>query len=340
MPVFSGSSVSASVLSARSGGLTLAEIASKLSRRKPKLDGRVGGWAGIEDAGSNMGLQNVAPPESDPVLGTVGEAGVPALFARYYFWQPVPSVVRASDDSDIDGYRKLDALDVIVTEAAGGRLTIVISSRNVQLLNRRDGALKDLEGLLRLSDSTIRLERETSELRLLDADIFLWLAAQLRDEPQLSAHLLLDRIISVSGTDAVSRSSYLKSGVDFDRPNFLTAVAEADTLGPMEVVLVADRASGARDSFGFALHKDGGFELRKNDVQYSSPLEVEVKMVRASRELAYDLIPQINGLYGTDGGWPEARVALIRGVMDGLARRYKDLLQALEDKLEDADLQA
>lgn len=340
MPVFSGSNVSATVLSARSGGLTLAEIAATLSGRKPKLDGRVGGWAGIEDAGSNLGLQNVAPPESDPLLGAVGEAAVPALFARYYFWQPVPSVVRASEDSDVDGYRKLDALDLILTEAAGGRLTIVISSRNVQLLNRRDGALKDLEGLLRRADNTIRLDRETSELRLQDADIFLWLAAQLRDAPQLSGHLLLDRIVSVSGTDAVSRSSYLKSGVDFDRPNFLTAIAEADTLGPMEVVLVADRASGARDSFGFALHKDGGFEVRKNDVQYSAALEVEVKMVRASREIAYDLIPQINQFYKEDEGWTEARVALIRGVMDGLATRYADLLQALEDKLEDADLQS
>ena len=58
-------------------------------------------------------------------------------------------------------------------------------------------------------DGTIRIDRRQSHLRLEDDEIFLWLAVQHRDGPQLSADIRLDQIAGISSRDNASRTADL-----------------------------------------------------------------------------------------------------------------------------------
>lgn len=331
MPLLSSETVKVLPVSSRTS-MTLAEIRDALAVRAPDHSTYTGGWASTENAGSNLGGTNLAPPASEPEL-LPAAGGYPEMIrARYYYWT-TPPVGVALPNVDPNQFRRLQALDLIITSVAADRISILVSSRNRQLVHRRDGALSALESVLQDRDASIRIDRRTSAVPLQDSDIFLWLAVRTRDNRDLTPNLRLDLVSGISGKDASSRTADLRAGVDFTRPNFLTAVAEADTLGPIQISFVHTTVSG-RSSFGVMLHVDGGFEIHKRDITYPEVMGTEDLMNRASMELAFILIPLINQLYRDDDRWPDRRIEVIQGAIEELRSRYDSARAALRDRLE------
>lgn|GEM_PF-3519025 len=152
------------------------------------------------------------------------------------------------------------------------------------------------------------------------------------EAPQIDGELKLDLLNGISGTDASRRTADLRATVDFSRPNFLTAVAEADTLGPIEISFVRHNADG-RSSFQLRLHADGGFEINKRGVSYPNFLSNDMLMITASYELAFELIPRINELYDEDAAWETKRTEVILDAMRTLRERYNLAFEALEERM-------
>jgi hypothetical protein len=288
MPVLSASTVQVLPVSTRTA-TSLEDLQAALAAKPPRLEGHVPGWASSDDHESNLGGFNVAPPRTDPLLLPASDMMPATLQARYYFWGSPPTAVRNMIGVEAERMRRLEAVDLLISEAGHERFSILLSSRNRQLVNSLDGPLKSLQQVLQESDASIRIDPRHSLVALDSADIFLWLAARSEGNPQLDPNTRLDEVLAISGTDSAYRPSELRAGVDFERPNFLTAVAESDTLGPISIAVIDDKG-GRRSSFSFDLHLDGGFQLRKNDVYFPDEMPVEVMMVRASHHLAFDLM--------------------------------------------------
>lgn len=221
---------------------------------------------------------------------------------------------------------------MVITKADADQVSILVSTRDKTLLRRRDGAARAVEAILRTADDTIRVDFNSSALSLKDTDIFLWLAVKKTETPQIDGEIKLDLLNGISGTDASRRTADLRATVDFSRPNFLTAVAEADTLGPIEISFTRHNAEG-RSSFGLRLHADGGFEIHRRAISYPGFLSNDMLMLRASYELAFELIPRINRLYGEDTAWETKRVEVILSAMRSLRERYNLALEALEERM-------
>ncbi|WP_300267091.1 hypothetical protein [Microbacterium sp.] len=94
---------------------------------------------------------------------------------------------------------------MVITMAGPEHISILVSSRNTTLVHRRSGAAKALEAVLRGGDDTIRLDYKTSAFALKDSDIFLWLAVQRTENPQIDSEITLDLISGISGTDRSMR---------------------------------------------------------------------------------------------------------------------------------------
>lgn len=330
MPVLSNESVKVFPLTSRTT-MTLEQIRDKLAQLPPQFATFTGGWASTDNAGSNMGVANVAPPHSEPEL-LPADGYLPRMVrARYYYWDKLytPRAVASPAQADIN---VLHGLDVVITEAAAGLISILVSSRNATLVRRRNGAAKSLEAVLRGGDDTIRVDYKRSAFALKDTDIFLWLAVQKAEDPQIDGEIKIDLLSGISGTDASMRTADLRAGVDFDRPNFLTAVAETDTLGPIQLSFVRHVGS-ERSSFKLRLHADGGFEINKAGISYGDFQSNDAMMLRASYQLAFELIPRLNKLYADDQGWSTKRVEVISEAMQTLTERYQKMLTALQEKL-------
>lgn len=330
MPVLSNESVKVFPLTSRTT-MTLEQIRDKLAELPPQLSTFTGGWASTGNAGSNMGVANVAPPRSEPEL-LPADGYLPRMIrARYYYWDKLYTPRAAASPAQAD-INVLHGLDVVITEAGSGSISILVSSRNMTLVRRRTGAAKSLEGVLRKADDTIRVDFKTSALALKDTDIFLWLAVQKAEQPQIDEEIKIDLLSGISGTDASMRTADLRASVDFDRPNFLTAVAETDTLGPIQLSFVRHQGS-ERSSFKLRLHADGGFEINKAGISYSDFQSNDAMMLRASYQLAFELIPRLNKLYSDDVAWPAKRVEVISDAMQTLTDRYQSMLAVLKEKL-------
>lgn len=324
MPVLSAKRVSVKPVTARSS-LSLEEIAELMRTTPPSLAGKVGGWASSDDYRSNLGRLNVEPPPSSPTVMPDTGSRPKTLAARFYFWERPPGPdIRELARVPSDELRKLDAVDLLITEAGGDLLSILISTRNLQMLKARGGALKALEGLLQRDDAMNQVDVGSSLVALASDEIFLWAAARVAQSPQVDANTRLDAILGLSDTDAASRATELRSGVDFARPNFLTAVAESNTFGPMSLSVVDD-SGGRHSSFAFQLFQDGGFSFAVNDVMIEGLEPEDPLMVIASHHLAYELIPRLNRLFTQDQEWPSMRTSVIRDAMDVLAARYTAL---------------
>lgn len=157
---------------------------------------------------------------------------------------------------------------------------------------------------------------------------------QHRDQPQLAPDIRLDQIAGISSRDAASRTADLKFGVDFDRSNFLTAVAEKDTLGPIDIAF-AHHVGSENHSYQIRIHVDGGFEISKNKLQFA-PDDMFRKdfMLETSLFLAYSMIPRLNALFMADSAnWASQRVNVIQKAMAALETRYKSLRAVLEQQL-------
>ncbi|WIB15919.1 hypothetical protein DEJ34_01965 [Curtobacterium sp. MCPF17_050] len=290
----------------------------------------------MENSHSNLGGVNAAPPVSDPELIQAAGDLPRMLQARFYFWAPLPAGLSEQIGLDPRTIRRLDAIDVVVTEVGDKHFGILVSSRNRTVLHRRDGVLADLQRLLQGADATIKIDRRSSHLQLEDPDIFLWLTVQQRDRDQLAPDLILDAVSGISGRDASARTADLRAGVDFSRPNFLTAVAEADTLGPIEIAFI--QAIGAeRRAFALKLHVDGGFTIQSSDIHLPDVMGTEEKMLTAALFLAFSLVPRINSLYVADAAaWSARRVEIINAAMDELEERYRRAKRALQERVQTA----
>ncbi|WP_417555512.1 hypothetical protein [Microbacterium sp.] len=330
MPVLSNEIVNVTPVTCTTD-MSLEQIRDALAELPPDLPTYTGGWASANNEESNLSLPNAIPPSSEPELLEADGWLPKRILARYYYWSPVAQAV-SHVDPDGGEIRILHALDVLVTEASVGQVSIVVSSRNHSLVRRRDGAIRSLERLFRSQDDRIRADFSSSAFALEDTDIFLWLAVKVYESPQLDAQIHLDSLSGISGTDASRRTADLRMGVDFQRPNFLTAVAEADTLGPIELKFSRHTAEG-RSDFQLRLHVDGGFQISKTGIKFPAFQSTPAMMLRASHELLFDLIPRINDLYTRDAAWPTKRTQVIAGAMTDLSERYQSLLELLNERL-------
>lgn len=313
--------------------MTLEEIKDAMVALPAKYADLTGGWASMKNHQSNLGLIGAAPPSSEPVIEPASSVLPEMLKARYYYWNPPPPGIKDRPDYDPHATRRLAAIDVIVTKVGTDHIGILLSSRSRQLLNQREGAVASLQSILQSSDATIKIDRHKSHLELLDTDIFLWLTVQRRDKPQIAPDLLLDSVSGISGRDASSRTADLRAGVDFDRPNFLTAVAEADTLGPIDVSFV-QHIEDKNHSFRAKVFVDGGFEIRKSELHFPTILDSEDLMVEVTLILAYSLIPRFNSLYIADANWVDRRIEVIESAMEDLADRYRNARDALRERMQ------
>ncbi|MFP3580000.1 hypothetical protein SB659_10505 [Arthrobacter sp. SIMBA_036] len=329
MPTMSLDSVKVLPMQSRSA-MTLAEIRDAMSEMKPSLDGFKGGWASTNNYESNLRRAGVAPPESVPTIESATNVLPEMLKARFYYWDPAPSGLSDQVEHDPLSTRRLNAIDVIITEPAPGRVGLLFSTRTRAYLNRNFGVIACLERILQSKDVTIKVDRGESHLRLHDEEIFLWLAVQRRDKPQLAEDLRVDMISGISSRDGASRTADLRYGVDFERSNFLTAVAEVDTLGPIDLNFV-HYVGGDNHSYEVRLHVDGGFEIRKSGLHFPDQLNREDMMMETSLFLAYSLIPRLNQLYIDDApNWKNQRVEVIESAMTALEERYKTLKTLLQ----------
>lgn len=298
----------------------------------PKFDDLSGGWASMDNYQSNLGQIGVAPPSSEPVIEAATDDLPEMLKARFFYWGPPPAGIKDREDYDPHATRRLAAIDVIITAVDSNHIGILMSTRSRQALNQRGGVVASLQGVLQRGDRSIKIDRHKSHLELRDTDIFLWLTVQRRDNPQIAPDLRLDTVSGISGRDASSRTADLRAGVDFDRPNFLTAVAEADTLGPIDLSFVHYIGQDTR-SFRAKVFVDGGFEIRKSELHFPTIIDGEDLMVEATLILAYSLIPRINALYVADVDWVDRRMEVIESAMDDLAQRYQNAKAALKERL-------
>lgn len=312
--------------------LALSDIRDAMLKRPPQLDEMKGGWASIDNHKSNLRTVGLAPPKSDPVIEQATDELPERLCARFYFWETPPPGFKDRDDYNPLEFRRLAATDVIVTRQGPDHIGILWSSRNLSALGRKDGPVRSLEEILQTEDSGIRVDRTGSHLQLEDTDLFLWLAVQQRDNPLISPDIRLDNVSGISGRDASYRTAELRSGIDFDRPNFLTAVAESDTLGPIEISFVQYVGTSTR-SFNAKVHFDGGLEINKNEVHIPGIIDADELMVSTTQILAFSLIPRINELYVQDGpNWIVRREEVIEQAMQDLETRYKSMRAVLVSK--------
>lgn len=311
--------------------MSLEEIRDAMIDAPPSLDGFRGGWASIENYESNLRLVGVEPPRSEPVIEPADELLPRMLRTRFYYWDPIPSGLT---DQDPLTTRRLNAIDVMVTEPSSERIGLLFSTRTPAYLNRLDGVIASLNRILQSKNPNSKIERGQSHLQLSDEEIFLWLAVQLRDKPQLAPDIRVDQIAGISSRDSASRTADLRFGVDFERSNFLTAVAEKDTLGPIDICF-AHHVGAENHSYEVRLHVDGGFEISKNKLHFPDSLDRPNLMLETSLFLAYSMIPRFNSLYVADASkWSAQRIEVIQGAMTALEERYKSLRDVLQRQLD------
>lgn len=336
MPTMSQDTVKVLPLHSRSA-MSLEEMRDEMEKASPKLEGFRGGWASTSNHESNLRRPGVSPPASVPQIVEATATLPRMLMARFYYWDAAPSGLRNQPDHDPLATRLLNAIDVMVTEPAPGRFGFLFSTRTPAYLGKTDGVIASLNEILQTKDATIKIDRRQSHLQLADDEIFLWLAVQHRDKPQLAPDIKLDQIAGISSRDNASRTADLRYGVDFERSNFLTAVAEKDTLGPIDICFV-HHVDEDNHSYEVRLHVDGGFEIRKNSLHLPDMLDRPDLMLETSLLLAYSLIPRFNKLYSDDSAqWANQRVEVIQSAMAALEERYRSLKAVLEQQLSGAE---
>lgn len=335
MPTMSQDSVRTLPMQARSV-MSLEEIRDAMSVRVPNLEGFKGGWASINNLNSNLRRAGVAPPASTPAIKLETDLLPAMLQARFYYWDPAPSGMKYQPDHDPLTTRLLNAVDVMITKPSEERVGFLFSTRTRNYLGGSDGVISSLNQILQTKDESVKIDRWQSHLKLHDEEIFLWLAVQHRDKPQLDKDIRLDQIAGISSRDDARRTAELRYGVDFERSNFLTAVAEKDTLGPIDICFVLHVGT---DNFSYEVrvHVDGGFEIRKNALHFPDSLDRDELMLESSLFLAYSLIPRLNRLYmaGSED-WIDQRMTVIQDAMTALEERYKSLRAVLVKQLNTA----
>jgi hypothetical protein len=332
MPTLTQDSVGVLPLLSRTAS-TLEEIRAAMIAAPPQHATLTGGWASMANAGSNINVPGGNPPQSEPVVVPASGPIPETLRARFYSWAPPPARTVEIPEYNPHTFRRLQAIDVLIHVVDAEHIGIVASSRSSTTLFRRDGAIASLQNILQAGDATIKINRSASPFALADADIFLWLTVQRRDQPQLASDLRLDLVSGMRSIDTASRTADLRVDVGFDRPNFLTAVAELDQLGPIEISFARTFGDEVQ-SFVAEVFLDGGFTIRRNNLHFSTVADAETLMLDAALVLTYSLIPRINKAYVDDSeAWLLRRREVILDAMRELESRYRRRQETLSEQL-------
>ncbi|MGP5200059.1 hypothetical protein [Brachybacterium alimentarium] len=302
-----------------------------MAETKPSFHDRKGGWSSINDEGANLGSYGAVPPEGEPEIFAARDSLPELLVARFYFWDKVPDAL-SRIVGDPDSEHRLNAIDVALSKVSPTDLSILVSTRTTALLHRKDGVLASLAKLL---DPDVKRWRDaispTSDHHSFsDPDIFLWLTSRSNSGGQLDSQLSLTHIAGIHGTDSASRTAELRSGIDYKRANFLTSVAEGDTLGPVDLDLSMNTSAGA-EHYNAVIFADGGFKLRKSEVYMPGILDGGELMLAANMKIAHLILRRIEHIYIAGmGKWKTEREDVIEGAITDLRDRYEAALAKLE----------
>jgi len=318
VPTFTSSryTVSAATISANT---SLTALRNAMLQVRPDHAQLTGGWASIEDAGSNLRVPNAAPPVSDPELWD-DEGDYPErLVARFYFFRRDAQLVKALPQGSEQEHHYLDAVDVIVSAVTDHTKTfqVLFASGNGSILN---GFVRALRALVAGIDEKGTVRHDGAAIGF-NPDLFLWLLVRARDDKQIDPSTEIQDVLATSARDNTRRSTMLSDGVDFDRPSFLVAVAEIDQLGPVRVVLRDEELKAKVTTDVFA---GGKFSVRKRETHYQDVVGDPETRLASLQDFAYVLLPKVITAYNADTSWPSVRrSAEIRAAAQSLIVRYE-----------------
>ncbi|MFF7684126.1 hypothetical protein ACFZA2_15365 [Microbacterium sp. NPDC007973] len=303
-----------------SGEFSLEDLANHLDRNRPDHGLLEGGWAGVNDDQSNLGVLNAAPPTSNvQILAAEGEFPE-RLLARYYYWSERKGLREARPDASDAELHELAAIDILVSPHAAGQFLLLVSTLDVAAARRHP--LKKLELVMQALDVEAKIDLQQSPLRLPGGDTFLWLLVKARDSRMIDANIEIRDIEAVHGQDSVQRVTVLNNSVSFDRPSFLIAVAEGDELGPAKLTLY-DGAANVRISF--RVWPSGAFSVVTGSTYYPDIMDTATWRLQAVYDISYRFIPILVATYVSDQEWrTEIRAREIRAAAEALVARYSE----------------
>lgn len=302
--------------------LTLEEMGRALSRHPPHLASLTSGWGGpIDGASSMLGVRNAAAPQSAPAI-LPAEGGYPKrLHARYYFYESPFFLREQFPDAPAVEQHRLNAIDVLVSQVPGKPAHYLCLFSAFDSSKVATGPYANLTTIILGEDAAALTRIETSDLDLEDPDVFLWLLSRLRT-PDIGPYTKLARIDSIAGEDGGKRLTAISKGVDFDRPAFLTAVADVDKLGPARIKLI-DTEIRARVVFD--LYVNGKVKIATSVTRYREHPNQTEKRWLAVHDLAYRFVPMIRDAYADDTTWESTgRSAEVSRAIKSIWERYKD----------------
>lgn len=310
------------------GEFSLEDMAEQLNRKKPNHALLEGGWASINDQGSNIRVLNAAPPESDveifpeeSVLDSSGNKQVlfpKRLVARYYYFIERKGLLEAKPAASDLELHEVAAIDISISRIDNKSCLLLVSVGGHQEAKKHP--LKKLLLSAIALDAKARIETESSPIELPSADLYLWLLVRARDNPALDPTTEIRSIEAVHGQDHAYRKTLLNDDVSFDRPGFLIAVAEGDELGPAKLTLT-DSAGNSR--ICFQLWRSGRFNVITSSTHYADEVDTAVWRLRSVFDLAYRFIPLMVKTHQLDSNWHNnVRADEIRQAAEILVQRY------------------
>ncbi len=309
--------------------LSLAEIRDAIASAPPSLARLAPGWSGpVQD--SRLGMRNTQPPVAQPVILAATAEYPERLHARFYYFD-FPAIFQDVYSQGSEQERsQIAAIDVWITAdaARSSAYTMIWSTRNTP---EADKPFKSLLALIRAVDPVATASLNGGPFYFNEPDVFLWLLVRARENPALDAGVELVRIDAVSGTDHSARVTSLSRGVDFNRPAFLVAVAEAEQLGP---VWVRFKVAAEKSRMGYQSRSDGSVAPVAIATHYHKVVDSGETHERAIADYYFRLLPLVLKLYSEDVQWKSVtRAAEIRAAAVALIERYQPFTADLEREI-------
>lgn len=299
MTIFSASRSSA-IAATILGDVSLEQLRDALIDHKPSHADLEGGWAGTDDAQTNINSRNVAPPTSDPEILPAGGTYPRRLSARYYYFRSNSQLRNAFPDGTPQEQHVIGAFDMLAWEHETGKIAVLFSSRSAAAAGK---LIKALREAIDSVDATARLEIDGGPLAF-SPDLFFWLVVRARDNKNLGGGTWLDSVLAVNGHDNTNRATVLSDGVDFNRPALLVSVAEIEQLGPIRISL-RDETLDARVSAD--VWATGVFSVRKGQTLYRDQVDSPELRLQSILDFAFTLLPRLIEAYEADTDWGDSK---------------------------------
>ncbi|WP_146086907.1 MULTISPECIES: hypothetical protein [unclassified Rathayibacter] len=304
----------------------LATLLRAMSAQPPSHSSLRGGWASTVDLQSNLGVLNAAPPPSVPEIVPATAQYPERLLARYYYFVENAKAREARPTASAQEISVLQAIDVLISAEGPNKFLVLFSSRTMAELAPK--IFKSLRQLFLEADEDALLTTRTSSLDFDQPDLFLWLARRARDNPSLDGDTELRMIEAMSGQDHSSRLTVISNGVDFDRPAFLTAVAEVEQLGPAKIAMVDTRLDAR---LHLELWPNGSFSVITSKTHYRNIVDSRTERLQSVFDLAYTIIPKVVSIYRGDEEWQRSGrsqeiLAAARALIERYQRMYPDIV--------------